>query len=54
MPFVIFFLRLQSQIAVWALKHMRACLIRGQGINLQVWALFVVTPPRASFVKLAD
>ena len=27
--------RLQSQIAVWALKRMRACLIRGRGIDLQ-------------------
>ena len=36
MPFVTFiFFRLQSQITVWALKRMRACLIKGRGIDLQ-------------------
>ena len=30
-----YFFCLQSQIAIWALKHMCACLIRGQGIDLQ-------------------
>ena len=30
-----YFFCLQSQIAIWALKHMCACLIRGRGIDLQ-------------------
>ena len=62
MLFVIFFLRLQSQIAVWALICMRACLIRGRGIDLQGFiqccmqslGSFRRNPPWASFVKLAD
>ena len=52
----------QSQIAIWALKRMRACLIRGQGIDLQGFnqygmqslGSFHCIPPQASFVKLAD
>ena len=61
--FYFFCFCVQSQIAVWALKRMRACLIRGQGIDLQGFnqmqycmqslGSFHCIPPRASFVKLA-
>ena len=62
MPFVIFFFRLQSQIAIWALKRMRACLIRGRGIDLQGFIQYCMQSlgsfrrisPWASFAKLAD
>ena len=60
MPFIIFiFFSLQSEIAVWTLKRMHACLIRGRVltfnvlsiVSFRVWALFIVFPLWASFVK---